>query len=578
MRHTVQVLLLAVLLCTMLADSGVAATEAGAEALSYRLRKTIEAKNEGERFACRGELICGVADLPDFYARRDFRPAWVMDSSLQAAESLIRGIHSAHFDGLRTSDYHVAELTHMLDTLKADRGRGVADDPELLADLDLLLTDSFLLLSSHLLAGRVNPETVHSEWVVDNPEADLGGALQSALAGGQIEAALDNMRPPHVAYAALKAALQRYREIEFLGGWPVLHQDLAWQKGAFGAHISLLRERLAFAGDLSAAAEPGVGYLFDDALETALRRFQSRHGLPETGVVDIVTLEALNVPAGVRARQIELNLERWRWIPHYLGRRHLLVNVADFKLAVVEDDQPLWDMRVVVGKDYRRTPVFSAKLQYLVINPYWNVPQKIAVEDILPKVRRDPQYLVRKKIKVFESWSADAGEIDPLTVDWSRLNKSNFRFKLRKEPGPQNDLGRIKFMLPNRFAVYLHDTPSRKLFESNIRTFSSGCIRLEKPIDLAEYLLRDDPRWTRKKILEAIESGENFTVRLKEPLPVHLLYWTAWVDHRGIVNFRDDIYNRDPLLDMALKERPPPIGPDALSRVEHDNRPADSKQ
>jgi murein L,D-transpeptidase YcbB/YkuD len=235
-------------------------------------------------------------------------------------------------------------------------------------------------------------------------------------------------------------------------------------------------------------------------------------------------------------------------------------------LTVVENGQPIWDMRVVVGRDYRSTPVFSADLQYLEINPYWNVPQKIAVEDILPKIKQNPEYLIRKHFKVFKDWRAGAPEIDPLTVDWSKVTKRNFRFKLRKEPGPSNDLGRIKFMMPNRFAVYLHDTPNRKLFKKNYRSYSSGCIRLEKPIELAEYLLKDDPKWTYRNILRAVDSEQNRIVRLKKAVPVHLLYWTAWVDRKGVVNFRKDIYKRDPRLDMALKERPPRIEIEALGR------------
>jgi murein L,D-transpeptidase YcbB/YkuD len=332
-----------------------------------------------------------------------------------------------------------------------------------------------------------------------------------------------------------------------------------------GDHIALLRQRLSVSGDLDPQANQGEHH-YDEFLEKAVRRFQARCGLPPTGRIDEQTLDELNVPAAVRIRQIELNLERWRWIPHELGTRYLLVNAADYRLTVVENAQPLWDMRVVVGRDYRSTPVFSADLQYLEINPYWNVPQKIAVLDILPKVKQNPEYLIRKNFKVFENWRAGASEIDPLTVDWSKVTKRNFHFKLRKEPGPSNDLGRIKFMLPNRFAVYLHDTPNRKLFAKNYRSYSSGCIRLEKPLELAEYLLKDDPKWTYQNILRAVDSKENRIVRLKKAVPVHLLYWTAWVDPEGVVNFRNDIYKRDPRLDVALRERPPRIEMEALGR------------
>ena len=535
--------------------SGVQAEEGGPESLAARMQKKIEAERQKGRFTCREELICGVADLPLFYARRGFQPAWISETATSSADALVEAIYAARRDGLQVEDYHLTPIEQLLHAHKRNRALDIPPDPALVVDLDLLLTDAFLLLGSHLLSGRVNPETVHSEWVAYNPKVNLAGVLETSLAAGQIAPALDRLRPPHAGYAHLKQALGHYRDIELLGGWPVLPASLLQHKGT-GEPVALLRLRLAGSGDLEAQAVQAEDR-YDDALEAAVRRFQERHGLIPTGRIDEKTLAELNVPVWARARQIELNLERWRWISHELGDRYLLVNAADFKLTAVENGQPRWDMRVVVGRDYRSTPVFSADMQYLEFNPYWNVPQKLAVEDILPKVKRDPRYLLRKKITVFESWRADAGEVDPLSVDWSRVTPNNFHYKLRKEPGPSNDLGRVKFMMPNRFAVFLHDTPNRNLFAKHFRSYSSGCIRIEKPLELAEYLLRDDPSWSYASIRGAIDSEKNRIVRLKRPIPVHLLYWTAWVDPEGRMNFRQDIYKRDPQLDLALKERPP---------------------
>jgi murein L,D-transpeptidase YcbB/YkuD len=558
-------LVVMVLLTVMGAISAPLAEEGTPDPLAVRLQKKIEAERRRDLFTCRGELICGVADVPLFYARRGFQPAWAADATLHNADSLLAAIHAARRDGLQTEDYHLAEIELLLGALKRDLFLGLPPDPDLLVDLDLLSTDAFLVLGSHLLGGRVNPESLHAEWLAYNPKTDLAGILEASLAAGQIEAALDRLRPPHAGYADLKAALKRYRDIENLGGWPPLPEKMLLQEGDVGDHIALLRQRLSVSGDLGPQEIQGENR-YDKFLEEDVRRFQVRHGLPPTGRIDEQTLNELNVPAAVRTRQIELNLERWRWIPHELGARYLLVNAADYRLTVFENGQSLWDMRVVVGRDYRSTPVFSAELQYLEINPYWNVPHKIAIEDILPKVKKNPEYLINKNFKVFESWRAGANAIDPLTVDWSKVTKRNFHFKLRKEPGPSNDLGRIKFILPNRFAVYLHDTPNRKLFAKNYRSYSSGCIRLEKPVELAEYLLSDNPQWTHKDLLRAIDSRENRIVRLKKTVPVHLLYWTAWVDLEGVVNFRKDIYNRDPRLDLALRERPPRIESEAVGR------------
>jgi murein L,D-transpeptidase YcbB/YkuD len=556
------------LLTVMGVNFGALAEEQTPEPLAVRLQKKIEAERQRAWFTCRGELVCGVADLPLFYARRGFQPAWAADAGLHNADSLVACIYAARRDGLQTEDYHLANIELLRDALKRDRFLGILPDPDLLVDLDLLLTDAFLVLGSHLLGGRVNPESLHAGWLAYNPKTDLAGILESALAAGQIEAALARLRPPHAGYADLRAALQEYRDIETRGGWLPLPENLLSQEDNVDDHIAQLRQRLSVSGDLG-RQENQAENRYDENIGEAVRRFQVRHGLPPTGRIDTQTFNELNVPVAIRIRQIELNLERWRWIPRDLGARYLLVNAADYRLTVVENGQPIWDMRVVVGRNYRSTPVFSADLQYLEINPYWNVPQKIAVEDILPKVKQNPEYLIRKHFKVFENWRAGATEIDPLTVDWSRMTKKNFRFKLRKEPGPSNDLGRIKFIMPNRFAVYLHDTPNRKLFKKNYRGYSSGCIRLEKPIELAEYLLKDDPKWTYQSILSAINSEQNRIVRLKKTVPVHLLYWTAWVDQQGTVNFRKDIYKRDPRLDMALKERPPRIEMEALGRQDN---------
>jgi murein L,D-transpeptidase YcbB/YkuD len=525
--------------------------------LSNRLRERIVAESLKEHFICRTELVCGIAVIPSFYEKRAYKLAWCGEEGIfPRAESLIEAIRESAHDGLRPSDYHLINLEALSKEIRQKESESEPLDVELLVDFELLLTDAFLLLASHLLAGRVNPETLHSEWVVFNPTTDLAAILQSAIETNQIKAVLKTLLSPQPGYRALREALGRYRTISQQGGWPMVPDNISWRKGDYGVRFYLLRKRLELSGDLD-AAKSGYTYLFDDALEKAVRKFQKRHGLKADGVVGDKTTAALNVPVADRVRQIELNLERWRWIPHELGQEYILVNIADFKLSVVEDRQTLMEMRVVVGRDYRKTPVFSKKMKYIVLNPYWNIPQKIAVEDILPKVKQNLRYLSRQKIKVFKSWRKGAPEVNPKTIDWRWLNEENFSFKLRKEPGPKNDLGQIKFMFPNKFAVYLHDTPDRRLFKRSMRGFSSGCIRVEKAMDLATYILRDDPDWSRQKILESLKTSERRVVRLRNPIPVHLLYLTAWVDEDGLLHFRDDIYVRDEPLDVALKERPP---------------------
>ncbi|MEJ2686552.1 MAG: L,D-transpeptidase family protein, partial [Gammaproteobacteria bacterium] len=264
------------------------------------------------------------------------------------------------------------------------------------------------------------------------------------------------------------------------------------------------------------------------------------------GIVGPLTRAALNVPAAARVEQIRLNMERSRWLPRDLGNRYVMVNMAGFQLRVLDHGHVVLEMPVIVGKPYRSTPAFSSTLSYLVFNPGWTVPPTIALQDMLPRERRDPDYLNTEGIEVFSGWSKDARRLDPTEIDWSRYGKDHFPFRLYQPPGPTNPLGRVKFMFPNRFDVYMHDTPARELFNRSVRTFSSGCIRVAKPLELAAYLLSDAERtWTVKDVQAEIDTGQTRAMHLPQALPIYLVYWTAWADPDGVVHFRDDIYGRD---------------------------------
>jgi murein L,D-transpeptidase YcbB/YkuD len=535
-------------------------TEAGtgnvADVVRELIRGRIEAGAITQRQPVSGEAIYSSVVLPTFYERRAYVPAWIGDTGLTpSARDLVRAIRGGEAEGLRPEDYHLSRIGRLVERLADGAPRTAGANPRQLADLELLLTDAFLIYGSHLLAGRVNPVTIDSEWRANRREIDMAEVLESAVLQNAIVEALESLRPPQDGYARLKEALKIYRRIAAAGGWAALPEGPKLRKGDTGSRVGLLRERLSVTGDLKAAGP--AGDVFDDELESAVIAFQRRFGLDADGVVGPATAAALNMSAELRVRQIELNLERWRWLPNDLGARHILINIANFELDVVEAGREVLTMRAIVGRDYRRTPVFSDRMSYLVLNPYWHVPPKIAVDDILPKVRKDPGYLVENGFRVFRGWGADAEEIDPAGVDWATMTGRDFVYRLRQDPGPLNALGRVKFMFPNEFDVYLHDTPARALFDKTVRTFSSGCIRIEKPIELAEYVLRGDAKWTREAILEATDKRLEQTVRLPEQIPIHLLYWTAWVDGAGVVHFRDDIYGRDHLLDAALAEKPP---------------------
>lgn len=523
------------------------------ELFSKRLRSRIDTGLARKKFTSQSERICGSADMLRFYNRRGYHPAWIgSNSDFPLADELIQGIYESVQEGLTPSIYHLKQLQSLLNKVRHQNAHKQPVDLKTLMDLEILLTNTFILLGSHLRGGRVNPEKVHAQWVVNNPGVDMAAILQSAIESQKIRAAFKKLLPPHQSYMAMRTVLAKYRKILTDGGWPVIPAGASLRLGDHGRRVTLLRQRLVLAGDLQFAGQDGADQ-FDGCLASAVRRFQIRHGLTIDGVVGRKTRASLNVSVSDRIRQIEMNMERWRSIPHNLGQRFFLVNIAGFKLTVFENNQPVMDMRVVVGRSARRTPVFSARLKYMVLNPYWYIPSQIAVKDILPQIKNHIGYLLHRKIRIFASWDKDANELDPDSIDWSQFNQRLFPFKLRQDPSPLNALGRIKFILPNQFDVYLHDTPAKQLFLKTSRDFSSGCIRLQRPIDLAAYLLQNRGQWSRDAILQTIKSGQRKIIRIQDTVFVHLFYWTAWVDKEGMVHFRKDIYTRDKSLERALK-------------------------
>jgi murein L,D-transpeptidase YcbB/YkuD len=317
--------------------------------------------------------------------------------------------------------------------------------------------------------------------------------------------------------------------------------------------VSILQKRLVASGDLTPGGE-GDSELFDDTLEDAVRNFQQRHGLEADGIVGPRTLAAFNIPVEERLRQIQLNMERWRQFPDDLGERYILVNTANSELKVVENNKLVMAMRTVVGRPDRPTPVLSGQVTELVLNPYWYIPPRIARKDILPKIQKNPNFLSQQRIRVFEALGNQRRPVDPTKVNWSMVTANTLPYWFRQEPGPSNSLGRVKFLFPNKFKVYIHDTPARELFEKTQRNFSSGCVRIEQPVRLAEYVLQRDKDWTPNKIQAVLDSGARQFVTLAEPIPVYLLYWTAWVNDEGVIQFRRDVYGRDRALAKALRD------------------------
>ena len=452
-------------------------------------------------------------------------------------------LQRAAVQGLDSSDYGISRLA-ALQTLR--------DNPSSAALFDSLATSAALRYMSDLAFGRVTPDLVDTLWTTTPRRVDFTDALATALDSDRVGTTLDDLAPPQEAAVRLRMALGQYRTIAARNGWPELPAGPLLRVGAVHAHVPLLRRRLEIAGDL---APGGAGFIFDSALAAAVRRTQARHGLAPDGVVGPETRANLNVSVLERIRQIELNLERWRWLPRDLGSRYLMVNSAGFTFELVDAGRALFSGRVVAGRVDWPTPILSARLTEVTFNPRWNIPKSIAIQEVLPMVRRDPDHLRRDGIHVMSDTTEQAVELDLGTIAWDTVPDSTFAWRLWQESGPRNPLGRIRFTIPNRFGVALHDTREPQLFGALARAFSHGCVRVADAERLAIYVLREVPGWTPDSIRAAAALPAERRVAAPDSMPTYLEYWTAWVGSDGVVEFRPDLYGWDAELADALSRR-----------------------
>lgn len=474
-----------------------------------------------------------------FYEARSYEPVWVSaHDPLPRASSLVKAVLNAAHDGLAPANYITPGIQALF----------LAKDQAGLAKLEASLTWAFVELASDLASGRTVPSEVDPEIFVHPHDIDSALIMSQAADAYSVQPILNNLAPQTDAYRNLKTALKRYREIQRLGGWTKFSAGQILRPGMGGPRVAELRKIMAERGEAVSADSNH----YDLELVGAVKSFQRRHGLTPDGAFGPNSGRSLNISVDERIEQIVINMERLRWMPDDLGERYAFVNLADFRLEVVFDDKVVYETRVVVGSDADRTPVFSDRMTYLVLNPYWNIPPSIAKREMLPQLQADSYSLLRKGIRVFESWAATAPEVDPGTIDWYSINPNRFPFKLRQDAGGRNALGRVKFMFPNKFNIYLHDTPSKSLFNRTVRTFSHGCIRVEDPFRLAKLLLADDPRWSEAHVDQAVADNKRRSISLRRPVNVHLTYLTAWVDRNGVVQFRGDVYKRDVSLTAAL--------------------------
>ncbi|TGE16389.1 L,D-transpeptidase family protein [Hymenobacter elongatus] len=497
-----------------------------------------------------------------FYREREFRLGWFRNHELvPQAKTLLGVINKAADEGLDPKDYKIKDFDKLFaefDKSKSDSTKRNALEKE----IDVALSGTYFNWASDFYRGTVNPREVKSiDWNVKRNKIKLHKALLTILKERESTYPYYEFEPLHPEYDRLKKILADYRGIQRNGGWPALPATTKLKPGEASPAVTLLRQRLLGGAAPAAAAisapvqatansTPAAAPVekYEGPLVEAVKHFQDLNGLKPDGIVSGETLRYLNVPVSARVDQIIMNMERWRWIPKKFEPSYLLVNIPDYKLHVVENNKEVFDMRVIVGKTLNATPVFSDKMEYVVLSPYWNVPWSIIEKELGPKLANNSSYLDRLDMEVVKGSGKKAVAVDPNSIDWSSISQETFKYTVRRRPGPKNDLGEVKFIFPNSNDVYLHDTPHDELFSQAKRGFSHGCVRVAEPLKLAEYLLRDKPGWDRQTIQDTINNRKEKYIALKEHIPVYLVYFTAWVDEAGEVHFRDDIYNHDKAL------------------------------
>jgi murein L,D-transpeptidase YcbB/YkuD len=489
--------------------------------------------------------------LEGFYRQRRNRPYWGDGRELrQQAKDLLNTIHRVEDAGLDPADYEWSHLDRL--AAQSERANRPAERvrPRTMARFDVTATYAVLRVAEHLRAGRVPRRWLDPDWVVDSLTPPRLEALERTL-GRDPSRFFAELEPGHPGYRRLRDALARYRSIERDGGWAAIPPGPPLKVGDRGSRVARLVRRLTWTDDFQPS---GGDTVFDVRLERAIGSWQARMGIPVSGVVGEATREALNVPVERRIRQIELNLERWRWLPDSLGSKRVEINIPAYRLDVYRAGQIVRAMRVVVGKRKSPTPIFSDQITYLELNPTWTLPPSVVQKEIAPAVRRNKNYLQNNHMHVYSLNSATRDTLDPHQVPWKDAESDSFPYLVIQDAGPENPLGGIKLMCPNEYDVYLHDSPARSRFSVAVRDYSHGCVRVEHAVELADSLIGATAQ-DSVRLDSLVALGSWRRLRVPSAVPVHFLYWTAWVDSVGRMNYREDIYGLDQRLDAALKNR-----------------------
>lgn len=470
--------------------------------------------------------------LTDFYSSTDFRTVW---QSEEKRKIILAELNKSAEEGLNPEDYNVKSLFDL-------EKKATALDSLELAKYDILLTSSLQKYISHLTKGRLNPRKLYKNWDLKENNIDLNATVAQLLQSDSLASSLEQLKPNHIVYKRLKKALRQINTFPKDDFKPIKFTKIIMPNDTNSSMISI-KKRLIYWKELQ--PNDSLSPVYDEETVTALKKFQSRHGLAADAKIGAGTIASLNFSKNQRTQQIIVNLERWKWYPKQLGKEYIIINIPDYKLTLVNNNDTLRTHRVIVGRAKRKTPVLSSKLTQVVFNPTWTVPPTILREDVIPAILKSRSYLTQSNIKVYDS---NGRIVSP--YEWQLSKAKTYRYV--QSPGTFNSLGMVKIIFPNRFSVYLHDTNHRDYFDKIDRSLSSGCVRVDNPLELTEYILNDGVNWNLEKITETLQNERTRFVKIQKEIDFHLLYWTAWSENKKLI-FRDDIYNLDASLYDKLR-------------------------